>query len=275
MSIYHGRHAALYDLFYADKPYAAEVEFVHGLFGEIADEPVRRLLDVACGTGRHALQFHRQGYEVVGTDVAEDMLGCAHVAAAAAAAEVRFERQDMRALDIPGPAFDAAVCLFDAVGHVRTNAEIRDVFDGVRRHLRPGGLFVLEFWHAAAILAHYEPLRIRRFETSDGDILRISETSLDCQTQTARVRHSIYEHRTNGTYDSAVESQTNRFFGLQEMSSLLESCRFETVQAFSGYRRNETIDRDTWHIVLVARLGTSGDEPFRSPDLSVAPRGRS
>lgn len=268
MSIYHGRHAELYDLFYAEKPYAAEAEFVHELFGAFADEPVRRLLDVACGTGRHALEFDRHGYEVLGTDIADDMLACARAAASAVSAQVRFERQDMRALDFPGPAFDAAVCLFDAIGHVRTNAEIRDVLHGVRRHLRPHGLFVCEFWHAAAILAQYEPLRVRRFETERGNILRISETGLDCQAQTARVQHSIYEHRPDGTYEFAVESQANRFFGLQEMSALLEACQFEPIQAFSGFGRDLMIDRNTWHIVLVARSRATDDDLDLSRRLS-------
>ena len=70
--------------------------------------------------------------------------------------------------------FDAVICLFDAIGYVQTNAKISDVFHGVHKHLRPNGLFIFEFWHAAAMLRHYDPIRVRRWPTDDGLVLRIS-----------------------------------------------------------------------------------------------------
>ena len=49
MGIYDGRHAELYDLFYGAKPYAAEVSYLHGLLQQFSEQPVRRVLDIACG----------------------------------------------------------------------------------------------------------------------------------------------------------------------------------------------------------------------------------
>ena len=74
MGIYDGRHAELYDLFYGAKPYAAEAGYLHGLLQRFSERPVRRLLDIACGTGSHAIELERLGYEVVGSDISEDML---------------------------------------------------------------------------------------------------------------------------------------------------------------------------------------------------------
>ena len=70
MNSYTGLHARVYDEVYADKPYSAEARFVH----ELAGAPGGKLLDVACGTGRHALAFADLGYEVTGTDVNEELL---------------------------------------------------------------------------------------------------------------------------------------------------------------------------------------------------------
>jgi SAM-dependent methyltransferase len=253
MGIYDGRHAELYDLFYGAKPYAAETGVLHGLLRRLSQQPVRRVLDIACGTGSHAIELERLGYEVVGCDISEDMLVRAREKARAASSDMRFERQDMRALDVASAPFDAVLCLFDAIGHVQTTAAIRQTFRAVHRHLRNDGLFVMEFWHAAAMAGRHDPLRVRRFTTESGEILRLSETTVNLALQCATVQHAIYDLRADGTYQSAVERQVNRFFSVQEMSSLLDDCGFEVLEYYSGYSLEEHLTSDSWHIVLVAR----------------------
>jgi SAM-dependent methyltransferase len=253
MGIYDGRHAELYDLFYGAKPYAAEAGYLHGMLQRFSGQPVRRLLDIACGTGSHAIELERLGYEVVGTDISEDMLVRAREKARAASSAIRFECQDMRALDVASHPFDAVLCLFDAIGHVQTTAAIKQTLAAVHRHLRDDGLLVLEFWHAAAMAGHHDPLRVRKWTTERGEILRLSETTVDLALQCATVQHTIYDLRRDGTYRTAVERQVNRFFSLQEMSTLLDDCRFDVLKYYSGYSADEKLTPDTWHIVLVAR----------------------
>lgn len=252
MSIYQGRHAELYDRFHAEKPYAAEAAFVHETFQRLSRGPTKRILDIACGTGSHAMELDKHGYDVTATDISEDMLACARSKAKKVSSRVSFEQQDMRVLDLAETNFDGALCLFDAIGHVLTTLAIKQTFSSVWRHLRPQGLFILEFWHAAAIVSQYEPLRARKLRTTLGELLRLSETTLDIAQQNASVQHSIYEHLDDGTCAIAVEKQVNRFFSLPEMRDLLDSCGFDTLSAFSGFSRDETLTRDTWHVVLVA-----------------------
>jgi SAM-dependent methyltransferase len=253
MGIYDGRHAELYDLFYGAKAYAAEVGFVHGLLQRFSTPAPRRVLDIACGTGSHAVELERLGYDVVGSDLSEDMLACAREKARERRSEVRFEQHDMRTLDVTSGPFDAVLCLFDAIGHVQTTAAVKQTFGAVHRHLRDDGLFVLEFWHAAAMAGQHDPLRVRRWSTEHGEILRLSETTVDLALQRATVQHAIYDLRRDGTYQTAVERQVNRFFSLPEMSALLDDGGFEVVKYYSGYAPDEVLTSDTWHIVLVAR----------------------
>src|SRR5271166_3901592 len=107
MGIYDGRHAEFYDLFYGAKPYAAEAGCLHGLLQRFSEQPVRRVLDIACGTGSHAIELERLGYEVVGSDISEDMLARAREKAREVSSAVHFVRQDMRALDVASHPFDA------------------------------------------------------------------------------------------------------------------------------------------------------------------------
>ena len=253
MSSYIGRHAELYDLFYAAKPYVDEAAFVHRCLQQHSTTAPHRLLEVACGTGAHAFALERFGYQIVATDYSEDMLAVARRKVTLGSSEIDFRWQDMRALNLPERPFDAVICLFDAIGYVVTNDALSQVLQGVRRHLRADGLFVFEFWHAGAMLKHYEPVRVRRWQTPHGEVLRISETALDVAQQLANVTYSVYELRADGTFTSFTETQTNRYFLIQEVAALLMANRFTPLKWFAGFLDDEEISDETWHIVAVAR----------------------
>jgi SAM-dependent methyltransferase len=261
MSSYIGRHAALYDLFYADKPYADEAAFVDELLREAFaadnDSAPRRLLELACGTGRHAIELERCGYEIVATDYSADMLACAKRRGEVAGSPVRFELADMRCLNdceaVRGKEFDAAYALFDSIGYVQTNDAIADVLRGVRDALRPGGLFIFEFWHAAAMLREFDPLRVRRWKTDAGEVVRVSRTTLDVAKQLSHVAYEILELRKDGTFDRIEETQTNRYFLIQEMAAFVTAAGLEPVAWYAGFDRQAVIDESTWHIVGMVR----------------------
>ncbi len=253
MSSYIGRHAELYDIFYADKPYEHEALFVHQCMQQYSAGTTKRLLELACGTGSHALILEKFGYEIVATDYSEEMLACAKRKAVKVGSSIDFRTQDMRTLDINDKSFDAVICLFDSIGYVETNEALMQVFQGVHRHLRPDGLFVFEFWHAAAMLRSYDPVRVHRWSTPEGELVRISETELEQANQLARVTYTIYELHHDGTYASLKETQTNRYFLVQEVAGWLSSCGFTPLKWFAGFAPDENITEQTWHIVAVAR----------------------
>ena len=253
MTSYAGRHAELYDLFYAEKPYEAEAAFVDQCLREYSSGPTNKLLEIACGTGTHAFQLEKRGYQILATDYSLAMIERAKAKASEASSRVNFQLQDMTKLDVSGAPFDAAYCLFDAIGYVATNESLEKVFRGVHKHLRPDGLFIFEFWHAGAMLRHYDPVRIRRWETDASLILRLSETTLDYARQLSHVMYSIYELRRDGTYSSLSETQVNRYFLAQEMAAWLTATGFTAVKWFAGFSDDENISDETWHIVTVAR----------------------
>src|SRR5690349_19777662 len=109
--------------------------FVAECLREYSVGPTTRLLEIACGTGTHALQLEKRGYKIVATDYSKDMLGRARQKALAANSTVEFQLQDMTQLEVSGAPFDAAYCLFDAIGYVGSNASLEKVFRGVHKHL--------------------------------------------------------------------------------------------------------------------------------------------
>lgn len=250
--------ADLYDVFYGDKDYAAEAEFVHRVFSEHLAAGPGDILELACGTGLHAIELARRGHRLVATDYSEAMLAKARANASnePPGLPIEFLHQDMRTLDLRGRVFDAAFCLFDSIGYVRTNDAVSTVLRNVHRHLRVGGLFLFEFWHAAAFLRHYEPFRSRRWTSAAGEIVRTSETTLDVASQTADVAYTVFVAEGDGRYAQIRETHTNRYFLVQEMTAHLTNAGFTPLRWFAGFTSGEPITVDTWHVVSLARKQT-------------------
>jgi SAM-dependent methyltransferase len=128
-----------YDAFTAHHDYEAWTTTLeglarpHGLRG-------RRMLDVACGTGKSFLPFLERGYEVTACDISPAML---RLAAAKAGDRVRLEVCDMRALPRLG-AFDLVWCLDDSVNYALDAEELAATFAGLTRNLAAGGVVVFD-----------------------------------------------------------------------------------------------------------------------------------
>lgn len=258
MVSYTGKHAVYYDIFYKDKGYAAEAAFVYECLQRFSEGKTKRILELACGSGNHAFELEKLGFSILATDYSEDLLAVAREKAAARGSAVDFRLADMRTLSLEEDDIDAAICLFDSIGYVQTNAAIQQVLAGVHRHLRPDGLFVFEFWHAAAMLSGYDPLRVRRWPVEDGELLRIASTKLDPGQQLAEVTYDIYELNNDHTFSHLQETQVNRYFLVPEMDAFLIQAGFEPLAWLDGYSWKEDIDGDTWHVLAVARAKAEG-----------------
>lgn len=110
-------------------------------------KPGMRVLDLACGTGRHSLELARRGYVVTGLDFATPFLAEAHLRARKARLlnRVQFVHADMRRLGgtfAPG-TFDAVLSLFNSFGYFDDRRDDRRVLRAVAQVLKPGGRFVL------------------------------------------------------------------------------------------------------------------------------------
>ncbi len=134
------RLAEYYDALVAEKDYRSEARFLEKLVRRMGRSTGRAWLDVACGTGRH-LEFLRHAYRITGVDLSAEMLRVARRRLPGA----RLVRGDMRRFRLE-ETFDVVSCLFSAVGHLRTERDLRAAIRNLARHLRPGGILLVEPW---------------------------------------------------------------------------------------------------------------------------------
>jgi SAM-dependent methyltransferase len=108
--------------------------------------PDWRVLDVACGAGRHARAFERRGLRTVGLDLSMHLL-----IRAREVARVPLVRADMRQLPIRPRSMDLTVNLFTSFGYFDTDLDHLRSLREMLTTVRPGGWFVIDFLGAASV----------------------------------------------------------------------------------------------------------------------------
>lgn len=131
--------APYYDDFTSHHDYEGWTAVLEGL-ARAAGLRGRRLLDVACGTGKSFLPFLERGFDVVACDLSPAM---AAIAASKAGERARIEVHDMRSLPRLG-AFDLVCCLDDGVNYLHREDELVAAFASMRRNLADGGVLVFD-----------------------------------------------------------------------------------------------------------------------------------
>ncbi len=121
---------------------AAAADEVRFLWKALRLKKGSRVLDVACGTGRHALRLARRGADVTGMDITTAYLRDARRAAKSVPG-VRFIRGDMRRLPYKAE-FDAAINLWTSFGYFEDPTDDLRTLRAVARALKPGGLFLID-----------------------------------------------------------------------------------------------------------------------------------
>jgi SAM-dependent methyltransferase len=247
-SVFGAGYAAAYDALYRDKDYEAECDLVERLAREHGDRAVRRVLDLGCGTGGHALALARRDYEVVGVDRSEEMLALARDKAAGS---VSFHHGDIRSFDL-GERFDLVLMMFAVLGYLGGDDDARAALAAARRHVRPGGLLVFDVWYEPAVLAQRPSEREKNVELSDGRILRHSSGELDEERGICTVRFHVVDER-GGSRRETEEEHVMRYFSRADLERLLASSGFELVRLGAFPEVDRAPDATTWSVVAVAR----------------------
>lgn len=116
--------------------------------------PPSRILDLACGWGRHAIELGTRGYEVTGLDLEPTLLSMAAQEAVQRGSNVNWVRGDIR--DLPFSAsFDAVICLFSSLGYSLSDDDDVRVLQETRRVLAGDGRLLIETMHRDLVAREY------------------------------------------------------------------------------------------------------------------------
>lgn len=196
--------ARYYDRIYSFKDYRTEAQQIIRIVEERLRAGRRRLLDVACGSGRH-IEYLREAFEAEGLDVSQEMLAIA----CKRNPGVTFHHADMTDFEL-GHTFDVITCLFSSIGYLKTLDKVVKAVSCMARHLTPDGLLIVEpwltpdTWNPGTVHALFidEPeLKIARVNTSfvDG---HISYFDLHHLVGTPKGTKHFVEHHELGLFET-------------------------------------------------------------------------
>ncbi len=126
-----------------------------------------RVLDVACGAGRHLLALERAGARPFGFDLSRALLERARAATCRP-----LIRADMRALPVRAGSMDLTVNLFTSFGYFAADEEHTDALGQMLATVRPGGWFAIDFLNAEQVRSALVPLESAQFGSLTAEVRR-------------------------------------------------------------------------------------------------------
>jgi SAM-dependent methyltransferase len=181
----------------------------------------KRLLDLACGAGQHAVELAARGYSVVGYDLSQAQLAWASELALERGQALEFMHGDMRDLDF-SDAFDGVYCWNTSFGFFEEEKNI-DIARRVLRSLKPGGRFLLDVVNRDFIVSQQPG---QTWFEGDGCVC-IDDVGIDFVSSRINVKRTLM-------LDNGRNRECNysiRLYNLHELGKLLTDVGFNVLQA--------------------------------------------
>jgi SAM-dependent methyltransferase len=251
-------YARYYDLLYADKDYTAEARFVHDQLARAGVSP-GRLLELGCGTGRHAVALAGFGWTVDGLDLSEVMVSQARKRATEqppdVASRLLFQQGDVRSANT-GRTYDGVVSLFHVMSYQTTNADLAGAVATASRHLGVGGVFFFDFWYGPAVLSDQPQVRVKRLEDESIRVVRLAEPGLRANENHVQVNYQVFIcEKGTQEYKEVRESHQMRNLFLPELEGLLLTSGL-TIRSAGRWMSESALGPDSWYgWICASRLG--------------------
>jgi SAM-dependent methyltransferase len=235
-------YLALYDGYLAERT-PVEIDRLEAL---LALKPPRRILDLPCGQGRHAIELARRGYDVTGADLSPYLLGVAEQRARTSGVHVRWISADMRR-PIAGETFEVVLNLFTSLGYFAEEGDDRKVVGAAAGMLAPGGRFVLELTNGERVMARFQ----EREWFTVGQSAVVERRSLD---RTAR--RMVVERTVSTRNEEDVSLHALRLYGRPDVEEMLRSAGFDRVDLYGDWS-GEPLTPESLRILAVGTLPIS------------------
>lgn len=202
-----------------------------------------RVLDIACGAGRHLRALAERGINAVGIDYSKALLDEAQNQLKDFPT-ISLTRADMRELPFANNEFDAALSLFTSFGYFATDEEHIRLLREWRRVLRPEGYFVLDYANKDFVLAHLRPHSTELRGTLHIEQQR--ELSPLCDRMIKEINITDEETGTRKRFRESV-----RLYSESEIRSMLNETGFHITKCF-GNLQGRKYSPDADRLVIIA-----------------------
>ena len=222
-----------YHILYKDRNFEEAENFITLLINDLKIPEHSKIIDLACGKGRHAVFLNRMGFEVLGLDLSEESISQNKIFENDT---LKFKVHDMREAiypEISTQKVDAVCNLFTSFGYFESEADDKKIFKSVADALKEKGFFVLDFLNEQLV----KNTLVSEALITRGNIdFHISKRIED--------QHVIKDINFKDQGQAFHFFEKVKLHTLEEIGSYAEEFGFERVKIYGDYHLG-AFDRDT------------------------------
>jgi SAM-dependent methyltransferase len=208
-----------------------------------------RILDLACGYGRHSLELARRGYNVVGVDITPSYIEYGTQMSKNEKLDIEFICSDIRGIEYQSD-FDVVLNLADgAIGYLENDCENLKIFKAIAKSLRPGGKSLIDICNQAHAIMHFPK---KHWEIGSK---QISLPAFDYDASTKRMLYGGFgiELGEIARLPQSIEAHSStRLYSFEEVTEIFSKLGVETVTGYGDYDLNTPIHHKNLQMLIIS-----------------------
>jgi len=227
-----------YHILYGNRNDQEAELLIDNLLAHLKPKAGSKIIDIACGRGRHSIYLNKKGYDVTGIDLSEQNIKFAQQFEQK---NLHFYVHDMRKLSYIN-YFDLALNLFTSFGYFETEKDHVNALKAFRKSMNADGTFVIDYFNTQKIIKN---LTSQEIKTIDGIEFHLSKFVSDGKI----IKHINFEHRLK---DYAFEERVQAFL-LSDFEIMLKKSGLQIVEKFGSYQLEEFDELKSDRLILVCK----------------------
>lgn len=199
-----------------------------------------KILDLACGFGRHSLELARRGFTVTGVDITPDYIQYAETEAKREGLDAHFICSDIREIRFDNE-FDVVLNMADgAVGYLENDSENRKIFDVVSNALKPGGKHFMDIMNGSYADSHF-PCKL--WDAGE-KCLTLSNFEWNTKTRTLIYGQLDYKYGEALPKPEMAEGNPIRLYTLTEIKNIFSAIGMKVTNSYADFSGKPSSDND-------------------------------
>jgi len=215
--------------------------FVNSIISVINIKSKSKILDLACGAGRHSIEFAKKGFPVTAVDLSKNLLKNAKINAQNANVNINFMQADLRNFYI-NEKFDLVLNLFTSFGYFETDEDNFKVFQIAYNYLHENGFFVFDYFNKKHVENNLIPST--NFKINDTEIIQKRYIKNGRVIKDITIKKNGYEKHFN---------ESVKIYSLKKIKSELVVNKFKIKNIFGSFDKAEYDENLSDRIIIIAQ----------------------
>lgn len=227
-----------YHILYKNRNYQEAEAFLSKLVAFLKPQQTTKIIDLACGKGRHSIYLNKLGYDVTGVDLSANSITEALLFANE---KLKFEIADLRNLPFESE-FDIGLNLFTSFGYFDSDEVNKEVFLQFNKILKPNGIILIDFMNASKIYSHTNCVESKEIEGIHFQINKRIEAKRVIKTI------EFTDNEKKNFYSESVQ-----LLELSDFKKLVEQSSFKMLHVFGNYSLEPFNQENSDRLIIVAQ----------------------